>query len=129
MRTPAQQGPLGRAVCRGASVELEDPVTKQQESVCVGTDSLGLSVRKPVPGDVRHAAPARTEGSVKAKGSATAPLDGRVLFVPSAAQRDGMDQTVLTNASATTGANVTLKPDSVSVPKASLVADVTRSVL
>lgn len=42
MRTPVQQGPLGRAVCRGASVGLEDRATEQPESACVGMDSLGL---------------------------------------------------------------------------------------
>ena len=41
-RTPVQPAPSGRAVCRGASVGPEDPAIKQPESVCVGTDSLGL---------------------------------------------------------------------------------------
>lgn len=41
MRIRVQQALLEMAVCRGASVELEDPVIKQQENANVGTDSLG----------------------------------------------------------------------------------------
>lgn len=45
-------------------------------------------------------------------------------FARSDAGRDGTDRTVPRSASATTGANVTLKLDSVSVPKALLVTGV-----
>lgn len=41
-RTPVQQAPLGRAVCRGASVGPEDPAIKQPESVYVRADSPEL---------------------------------------------------------------------------------------
>lgn len=41
MKILVQQALLGRAACRGASVELEDPAIKQQENANVGTDSLG----------------------------------------------------------------------------------------
>lgn len=104
-------------------------MTKQAESVYVGTDSPGLSVRKPVPGSARHGAPARTVGSVRAKGFATAHLGGRVQFAQSDVQREGLDKTVLRSVCVTTGASVTPKLDSASVPKVSLVTGVTRSVL
>lgn len=42
VKSLVQLAPSGRTACRGASVGLEDPVIKQQESACVGTDSLGL---------------------------------------------------------------------------------------
>lgn len=129
MKSLVQLAPSGRAACRGASVGLEDPVIKQQESACVGTDSLGLSVRRRVSGFASHDAPARTVVSARAKGSALAPLDGRVKFAQNVVQRESLDQTVLTSVSATTGANVTLKLDSASVPKVSLVTGVMRSVL
>lgn len=107
----------------------EDPAIKQPESVYVGTDSLGLSVRRHVPGNARCDAPVRMVVSVRAKGSAIARLDGRVQFAQRDVQREGLDKTVLRSVSATTGANVTLKLDSASVLKASLVTGVMRSVL
>lgn len=42
VRTRVQQGPLGKAACRGVNVGLEEPAIKQPESVYVGMDSLGL---------------------------------------------------------------------------------------
>ena len=48
----------------------------------------------------------------------------RVQFAQTGVQRDDLDQTALRSVSATTGANVTLKLDSVSVLKVSLVAGV-----
>lgn len=45
----------------------------------------------------------------------------RVKFAQNVVQKEGLDQTVLGSVPATTGANVTLKMDSVSVPKVSLV--------
>ncbi len=48
----------------------------------------------------------------------------RVQFARSDAQREGLDQTVLRNVSATTGANVTPKPDCASVLKVSLATGV-----
>lgn len=119
---------MGRAACRGASVGLEDPATKQQESVCVGMDSQELSVRRPVRGNARRGALARMVASVGAKGSAPALLDGRVPSAQSDAQRDDSGPTVLRSASATTGENVTLKPGSASVLKVSLGTGVMRSV-
>lgn len=41
VRTCVQPGTLGKVVCRGANVGLEDPVIKQLENVYVGMDSLG----------------------------------------------------------------------------------------
>lgn len=41
VRTCVQPGTLGKVVCRGASVGMEDPVIKQLENVYVGMDSLG----------------------------------------------------------------------------------------
>lgn len=108
---------------------LEDPAIKQPESAYVGTDSLGLSVRKRVPGNARHDAPARMVGSVKAKGSARVRMDGRVQFAQSDVPRESLDQTVLRSVYATTAANVTLKMDSASVLKVLLVSGVMRSVL
>lgn len=110
-------------------MEQEDPAIKQPESVYVGMDSLELSVRRRVPENARHDAPARMVVSVKAKGSATAHLDGRVRFAQSDVQREGLDKTVLMSVYATTGVNVTQKLDSASVLKVSLVTGVMRSVL
>lgn len=107
----------------------EDPAIKKPESVHAETISPGHSVRRRVPGNARRDAPARTEVSVKAKGSATAHLDGRVPFAQSDVQRDGLDRTAPMSVSATTGASVTLKLDSASVLKVSLVTGVMRSVL
>lgn len=120
---------MGRAASRGASVGPEDPATRQQESVCVGTDSVGLSVRRPVRGNARRGAPARMVASVGAKGSAPAPLAGWVQSAQNDVQTEGLGPTVLRSASATTVENVTLKPDSASVLKVSLGTGVTRSVL
>lgn len=108
---------------------LEDPAIKQPESAYVGMDSPGLSVRRCVPGNARHDAPARMVASVEAKGSVLAPLDGRVQFAQSDVQREGLDQTVLRSVSATTGAYVTPKLASASVLKVSLVTGAMRSVL
>lgn len=41
VRTYVQPGPLGKVVCSGASVGLEDPVIKQLENVYVRMDLLG----------------------------------------------------------------------------------------
>lgn len=41
VRTYVQPGPLGKVVCSGASVGLEDPVIKELENVYVGMDLLG----------------------------------------------------------------------------------------
>lgn len=42
VKTYVQPGPLGKVVCSGASVGLEDPVIKQLENVYVEMDLLGL---------------------------------------------------------------------------------------
>lgn len=129
VKSRVQQAHLGSAVCRGASVQPEDPAIKQQESAFVGMDSQGLTVRPRVGGNARRDARARMVASVKAKGSALAHLDGRVQSVPSDVQKEGLGQTVLRSVFATTTENVTLKLDSVSVRKVSLVTGVRRSVL
>lgn len=41
VRTYVQPGPLGKVVCSGASVGLEDPVIEQLENVYVGMDLRG----------------------------------------------------------------------------------------
>lgn len=41
VRTCVQLGPLGKVVCSGASVGLEEPAIKQLENVYVGMDLLG----------------------------------------------------------------------------------------
>lgn len=46
VKSRVQQAHLGSAVCRGASVQPEDPAIKQQESAFVGMDSQGLSKSK-----------------------------------------------------------------------------------
>lgn len=127
MKSPVRQAPSGGAVFRGASVGQEGPVIKHPESAYVGTDSLGLSVRRRVPGSARHDAPVRMVASVRAKGSAPVPLDGRVQFARSDAQREGLGETVPRSVSATTEANVTPKPDCVSVLKVLLATGVMRS--
>lgn len=130
VKNRVQQARLESAVCRGASVRLEDPAIKQQESAFVGMDSQGLTVRPRVTGgNARRDARARMVASVKAKGSALAHLDGRVQSVPSDVQKEGLGQTVLRSVFATTTENVTLKLDSVNVLKVSLVTGVRRSVL
>lgn len=107
----------------------EDPAIERPESAYAGTGTRGLSVRRRVLGNARYDVPARTGVSAGAKGSALAPPDGRGQFAPSGVQKDVLDRTALKSVSATTGGNVTLRPDNANVLKVSLVTGVTRSVL
>lgn len=108
----------------------EDPVIKQQENAYAEMDSLGLSVRRRASGvGAQPDAPARMEASVRGRGSAIAPLDGRVQSAPSAVLREDMDRTVQRSVFATTEASATLKPDNASALKVSLETGVMRSAV